>query len=215
MELRNAIRVERLMLPGPAGQLEGLLEHVPGAEPKLAAVVCHPHPLYGGTMHDKAVFRAAKAAVALKLPALRFNFRGVGQSQGAYDHGTGERDDARAALDYLGSRFPSLPVVMMGFSFGAWVGLAVGAADRRVAALVGLGLPIADLDFGFLPGVTKPKLVVQGTEDIYGPRDRMERFYASLAEPKQIHWVEGVDHFFTGRLESVQRAVTAFLEELL
>ena len=215
MEPRHTIRVERLTLKGPAGRLEALLEHVPGAQPKLAAVVCHPHPLYGGTMHNKVVFRAAKAAVALKLPTLRFNFSSVGHSQGAYDHGIGERDDVRAALDYLGGRFPSLPVVMMGFSFGAWVGLAVGAVDPHVTALVGLGLPVADLDFGFLPGVTKPKLIVQGAEDIYGPRDRMEQFYASLAEPKQIHWVEGVGHFFTGRLESVQGAVTGFLEQLL
>jgi alpha/beta superfamily hydrolase len=214
VEAKNTIRVERLLLPGPAGQLEALLEHVPGAQPALAALVCHPHPVYGGTMHNKVVFRAAKAAAALSLPTLRFNFRGVGKSEGVFDHGAGERDDARAALQFLGGRFPGLPIVMMGFSFGAWVGLAAGADDPGVTALVGLGVPAGSLDFGFLPGVTKPKLIVQGTEDVYGPRDRVEQLYASLSEPKRIHWVEGADHFFTGRLDSVQASVTRFLEEL-
>ena len=213
METRQSIRVERVFLPGPAGQLEAVLEHVPGSQPKFAASVCHPHPLYGGTMHNKVVFRAAKAALMAGLPTLRFNFRGVDKSEGTYDYGVGERDDVRAALDWLDRRFPGVPVVVMGFSFGAWTGLAVGAIDPRVPALAGLGLPVNDLDFGFLAGVTKPKLIVQGTEDIYAGRDRIEQLYNSLSEPKRIHWVEGADHFFTGRLEGVQKAITAFLHE--
>lgn len=166
-------------------------------------------------MHTKAVFRAAKAALSLKLPALRFNFRGAGKSEGAFGQGIGEREDARDALNVLSDRFPGLPVAMMGFSFGAWVGLAVGAADQRVAALVGLGVPVASYDMSYLAPVSKPKLIVQGTDDVYGPRHRILAFYETLAEPKQIHWVEGADHFFTGRLDEEQLAISAFLAQLL
>lgn len=210
----SATRIERLFVSGPGGRLEALLEWVPGVKASFAALVCHPHPVYGGTMHNKVVFRAAKAALGLGFPTLRFNFRGVGKSEGRFAQGVGERDDARAALEFLVSRFPGLPAVMVGFSFGSWVGLAVGAADPRVAALVGLGLPARSWDLGFLIPVTKPKLIVQGTEDVYGPRDRVERLYGALAEPKRIHWVEGADHFFTGRLDEVRAVVAGFFQEL-
>ena len=193
------------------GTLESLLEWDPGAKPRLAALVCHPHPLYGGTMHNKAVFRAAKAATQAGLPALRFNFRGVGKSTGGYSHGIGEAEDVRAALDYLAARFPAVPVCLIGFSFGASVGLRVGAADARVAVLVGMGVPVAVMDFDFLDGVLKPKLIVQGTLDHFGPRADVEALYGSLAEPKQIHWVQNADHFFTGKLEEVQQVIGDFL----
>ena len=181
----------------------------------MVALVCHPHPQFGGTLHNKVVFRAAKAATGLGLAALRFNFRGVGQSQGEYSHGVGERDDVRAALDYLLTRFADKPVCLMGFSFGAWVGLAVGARDPRVKSLVGLGLPTASEDLAFLRQATKPKLIVQGTQDVYGPRNQVEALFASLPEPKRIHWVEGADHFFSGKLDEVQAAVRVFLEQTL
>jgi len=163
-------------------------------------------------MHTKVVFRAAKAALSLGFPTLRFNFRGVGKSEGSFGHEAGERDDARAALDALSARYPKLPVVVMGFSFGSVVGLAVGAGDPRVSALVGLGVPAASADLGFLRGVTKPKLIVQGTEDVYGPPARVQELFDALAAPKQLRFVEGADHFFTGRLDEVQRAVRVFLE---
>ena len=166
-------------------------------------------------MHNKVVFHAAKAAVQLGLPCLRFNFRGVGNSEGAYAEGIGERNDARAALDYLEARFPKTPVCMMGFSFGAWVGLAVGAQDPRTIALVGLGVPAGMMDFSFLPGVRKPKLIVQGTRDIYGPRDQVEALFETLQKPKQLHWVEGADHFFAGHLDDAQTAVLDFLQKIL
>lgn len=207
-------RIERLFIPGPAGRLEALLEWIPDTQPRLATLVCHPHPLHGGTMHTKAVFRAAKAALTLGLPTLRFNFRGVGKSEGAFAQGIGEREDARAALDFLSGRFSGLPLVIMGFSFGSWVALSVGAADPRVVALVGLGVPAGSYDLAFLEPVTKPKLIVQGSEDVHGPRDRVMQLFDSLAEPKQIHWVEGADHFFTGRLDEEQRAIHDFLESL-
>lgn len=162
-------------------------------------------------MHNKVVFRAAKAALQSGIPALRFNFRGVGKSLGTYADGIGERADVRAALDYLQSRFPEAKLCLLGFSFGAWVGLAVGAVDPRVAALVGLGVPVGTSDMGFLREVSKPKLFVQGRLDEFGPADQMQTFYDSLAEPKQIHWVQGADHFFTGKLAEVQIAVREFL----
>lgn len=195
--------------------LEALLELDPGANPPLVTMVCHPHPAYGGTMHNKIVFHAAKAAIQLGLPTLRFNFRGVGISEGEFADGIGEQNDALAALDFLQTRYPNTPVCMMGFSFGAWVGLAVGAPDRRVIALVGLGLPIALLDFDFLHDVRKPKLIVQGTRDIYGPREQMDDLFKALQKPKSLHWVEGVDHFFSGRLNEVQTVVGDFLQEIV
>lgn len=162
-------------------------------------------------MHNKVVFRAAKAALMTGLPTLRFNFRGVGKSAGTFDNGEGEREDARAALDHLAAHFPGLPVCLMGFSFGSWVGLAVGATDPRVSTLVGLGVPVGSLDFAFLRDVRKPKLIVQGSRDEFGPVAPLAEFYASLAEPKQIHVVTGVDHFFTGKLDEVQQVLQGFL----
>jgi uncharacterized protein len=203
-----------LTIRGPAGELESLLEFDPDRKPLMTAVVCHPHPLYGGTMHNKVVFRAARAAREAGLPTLRFNFRGVGASHGAYDKGIGERDDVRAALDFLGARFPGLPVCLMGFSFGSWVGLRVGAEDERVAALIGLGLPMIDSDFGYLRGVTKPKLIVQGTRDQYGRREDVQAVFDMLSEPKQIHWVEGAEHFFAGRLEEIREVIHNFLSDI-
>ncbi|MGO9275157.1 MAG: alpha/beta hydrolase [Terriglobia bacterium] len=209
------MKLERVFIPGPVGKLESLVEWSTNqASSSLAALVCHPHPLYGGTMHTKVVYRAAKAALALGVPTLRFNFRGVGKSEGEYADGLGERDDLRAALDYLLARYSAASVCLMGFSFGAWVGLVVGAHYSRVAALVGLGVPAGSYDLSALQGVTKPKLIVQGTEDAYTPRDKLEAFFASLLEPKQLCWIEGADHFFSGHLDEVQSTVQEFLQEL-
>jgi hypothetical protein len=166
-------------------------------------------------MHNKVVFRAAKAACQVGLPALRFNFRGVGRSTGSFSHGTGEREDVTAALDYLRVRFPAVPVCLIGFSFGASVALRVGANDPRVVALVGLGVPVASTNMDFLRGVLKPKLIIQGTRDQFAPRAAVESFYGSLAEPKQIYWIQNGDHFFTGKLEEVQRTIREFLRSRL
>jgi uncharacterized protein len=208
-------RIERLFIPGPAGKLEALLDFDPQAVPRSAALVCHPHPLRGGTMHNKVVFRAAKAALDAGLPALRFNFRGVGQSEGKYAGGVGERDDVRAALEYLQERFPGTRACIIGFSFGAWVGLGVGEVDPRVDALIGLALPTSDLDFNYLRQVRKPKLIVQGTQDQFAPRAELEALFASMPEPKRLQWVEGADHLFTGKLDQVQPAVRNFLREVM
>jgi len=191
-----------------------VIEWNPQVTPRHVALVCHPHPLYGGTMHNKVVYRAAKAALLLGLPTLRFNFRGAGKSVGSFTGGEGEREDVRAVLGYLAAHFPGLPVYLMGFSFGSWVGLAVGATDPRVAALVGLGVPVNTLDFGFLREVRKPKLILQGTRDEFGPVVQVSDFYDSLVDPKQIHWVQGADHFFAGKLDEVQEVVQRFLSSV-
>ena len=191
------------------------MEWNPQVTPRHVALVCHPHPLYGGTMHNKVVYRAAQAALLSGLPALRFNFRGTGHSAGTFTGGLGEREDVRAALDYLAERFPGLPVCLMGFSFGSWVGLAVGATDPRVSTLVGLGTPVNMSSFDFLRDVRKPKLIVQGTRDEFGSVAQVTEFYSSLAEPKQIHWVQGADHFFAGKLDEVQDVLRQFLSPII
>ena len=191
--------------------MEALLEWNPQVTARRVALVCHPHPLYGGTMHNKVVFRAAKAALLAGLPTLRFNFRGAGHSVGTFTGGEGEQDDTRAALDYLAAHFPGLPVCLIGFSFGAWVGLAVGAPDMRVSTLVGMGVAVNMLNFDFLRDVRKPKLIIHGTRDEFGSVAQVSELYRSLAEPKLIHWVEGADHFFAGKLDEVQEVLRQFL----
>ncbi len=191
------------------------MEWNPQVTPRHVALVCHPHPLYGGTMHNKVVFRAAKATLLLGVPTLRFNFRGAGKSVGTFTGGDGEREDVRAALDYLAAHFPGLPVCLIGFSFGSWVGLAVGASDSRVSTLVGLGVPVDTYNFDFLRDVRKPKLILQGTRDEFGPVAQVSEFYDSLAEPKQIHWVQGAEHFFAGKLDEVQETLRQFLTPIV
>ena len=193
--------------------MEALLEWDPQVTPRRVALVCHPHPLFGGTMHNKVVFRAAKAAIQAGLPALRFNFRGVGASVGNFTGGEGEREDVRAALDFLAGRFPQLPICLAGFSFGAWVGLTVGATDPRVSTLVGLGVPVGTVSFDFLRDVRKPKLIIQGTRDEFGPEAQIAELFESLAEPKRLHWVQGADHFFAGKLDEVQQVVQEYLHD--
>jgi hypothetical protein len=208
-------KAERVFILGPAGRLEALLEYDPARAARATALACHPHPLFGGTMHNKVVYRAAKAAIIAGLPTLRFNFRGVGASEGEHADAAGEHDDVRAALDYLTSRFPALPVCLMGYSFGAAVGLAVGVDDPRASALVGLGIPAGIWDLKFLQGIAKPTLIVQGTRDLFGPRDALEPVFAALTGPKQLHWIEGADHGFSARLDELQEAVRAFLTEIV
>ncbi|HET9179034.1 MAG TPA: alpha/beta family hydrolase [Terriglobia bacterium] len=210
-----ATKIQRLSIPGSAGNLEALLELNPEWIPRQLAIVCHPHPLYGGSMHNKVVFRAAKAAINMGVPALRFNFRGVGHSEGEHAGGIGEREDARAALDYLTGRFPRVPVLMMGFSFGSVVALFVGSADLRVNSLAGIGLPINSSDFSFLREVRKPKLIVQGAQDQFGSREKVAQLYSSLQEPKRLRFVEGADHFLTGKLQDLQVEIEEFLQGIL
>lgn len=196
---------------GPAGQLEAILWTTEKADPPLAAVVCHPHPLFGGTMHNKVVYQTAKALHRSGLPVLRFNFRGAGQSEGGHDKGHGEQDDVRAALNYLAEQFPAKPILLAGFSFGAWVGLRVGCQDPRVTKLIGLGIPVDNSDLTYLRACAKPKLILQGADDPFGSRANVEALFAEMPEPKQLVIVEGAEHFFAGKLDQVAAAITSWL----
>ena len=200
-------------LNGPAGKLEALLWTVPNPNPPMTALVCHPHPLFGGTMHNKVVYQTAKALHNRGLPVLRFNFRGAGASEGAHDRGIGERDDVRVALDYLAAAFPATPILLAGFSFGSVVGLRVGCADERVVELVGLGLPVDDSNLSYLQECAKPKLILQGGYDQYGSRANIEAFFETLPEPKRLVIVNGADHFFTGQLAKVAAEIDVWFDE--
>ena len=192
-------------------ELEAMLWEPKRESPRAAALMCHPHPLYGGTMNNRVIYRAAKGAAEAGLAALRFNFRGVGASSGAYDKGIGERKDTAALVDWLEQRYPSLPLALVGFSFGAWVGLQVSCQDPRIQALVGLGLPLKTYDFDFLIGNTKPTLFITGTRDEFCPRDQMELLARRLPRTSDARWVEGADHFFTRQADQVQSLVKEFL----
>src|SRR2546430_5667680 len=178
-------------LKGPAGRLEAILwRPLSTAPPSLAALICHPHPLFGGTMHNKVVYQAAKSLDALRLPVLRFNFRGAGLSEGAHDRGRGEQTDVQAALDFLAAEFPGLPLLLAGFSFGCWVGLRVGCEDRRVSELVGLGTPVNNSDFSYLRTCRKPTLFVHGSKDEHGDVGKLKALVASLPGEHQLVVVE-------------------------
>ena len=209
---------QQVTIRGSAGRLEGLL-WIPklSDEIELAAVVCHPHPLYQGTMHNKVVYQTAKTLDSLGIPALRFNFRGVGASEGHYDHGHGEEDDVRAALDYLEAQFPGARLLVAGFSFGVWVGLRRGCSDPRVLELIGLGLPIDDrkLDFGYLRRCEKAKLLIQGESDQYGGKPHFERFVQSFnheaATATRVVFIPAADHFFSGHLDEMAAALRSWM----
>ena len=200
-------------LAGPAGRLESILWSPSDGSPRMAALVCHPHPLFGGTMHNKVVYQAAKSLDALGLPVLRFNFRGTGLSEGKHDRGEGERGDVRAGLDFLAAEFPNVPILVAGFSFGCWVGLRVGCEDARVISLIGLGAPVNNADFSYLAKCAKPKLFVLGANDIYGAPDKLKSVVTAAAGENKIVIVEDADHFFVGKLDQVDRAITAWLTE--
>ena len=193
-------------LRGSAGHLEALL-NVGDANAAYAALICHPHPPSGGTMHTRVVYQTMKAFGHFGVPVLRFNFRGTGLSEGAYTNGPGEIEDAQAAMDWLHSNF-GLPILLAGFSFGANIGFRAGCGDARVHGLIGLGMPLQaggrSYSYEFLHRCTAPKLFVTGAEDPFAPRPMMERIFAEAPEPKEMHWIDGAEHFFMGVPESPQ-----------
>lgn len=210
--------IRSFFLNGPAGQLEALLNA--GAENAThAALVCHPHPVYGGTLHNKVVFHTMKALNGFGFPVLRFNFRGAGLSQGEHSHGIGEVDDVRVALDWLEHEYRQ-PIIFAGFSFGAAVGLRTACPDPRVQALIALGTPVAPIDdrrydYGFLGDCSKPKLFLSGARDQFAPRTKLEAMLASVADPKKLVLIDGADHFFEGRLREVRETIEKWVKELL
>lgn len=220
-------------IKGPAGRLEALLDDpacecrlapvrpdtgAPGgagepadSQPQVAVVLAHPLPTGGGTMHNKVVYQAAKGLCRTGAAVLRFNFRGVGTSDGAFDDGPGEMADYRAALDFMAARFPKAEIWAAGFSFGAWIAMTVGAADDRVTTLIGIAPPVDQYDFSAVLHSLKPKFFIQGDRDDICPYQAMREFYARVPGPKELVTIDGADHFFDGKTSEVADAVEGLL----
>lgn len=208
------IRVLSLDVPGSAGPLEGLLNVNAEVDVRAIAVIAHPLPTAGGTMHTKAVFHAAKAMAKIGCPVLRFNFRGVGRSAGTFDDGRGETEDYLAALDFMTSKYPDIGHVWAaGMSFGAWVAMTAGAADGRVTTLIGIAPPVTKYDFSAVVAAAKPTFLIHGEEDEIIPVKEMRKFYGRLSEPKELVVIDAADHLFDGRVTEVGDAIEDLLQD--
>ncbi len=203
-----ARRIESLFLAGPAGRLEALLEE-PEEGLRAVALVCHPHPQHGGTMHNKVVFRVARGLRRSGAVTLRFNYRGVNLSEGTYAHGEGELEDARAALDHLRGRYPGLLVILAGFSFGSRIVLRLGCSGEPPERIIAVGFPTVYRDRAYLEGCTVPRIFVQSTHDQYGPVAELEPLVAMLPEPKRLVLIEAQDHFFAGALQKLEDEIAS------
>jgi uncharacterized protein len=200
-------RIESFFIAGAAGKLEALLEEPEDAAPVEAALVCHPHPQHGGTMHNKVVYRLARGLRKSGCVVLRFNYRGVNLSEGEYDHNYGETDDGRAALHELQRRYSDLPLLAGGFSFGSRIVTRIANEDRAIGRLILVGFPLNYPDREHVYQIRVPKYFVQSTNDEFGPRPEFAAFYESVPEPKHLDWIEAADHFFKGGLETYERAI--------
>lgn len=199
-------------IAGPAGPLECLLDE-PEAAPRAVAVLGHPHPLHGGTMHTKALYQAAKAMPRIGVAALRFNFRGVGRSGGVFDAGPGEREDFLAAVSFVSERFPDIPIWAAGMSFGSWIAMTAGAANPRVSLLLGIAPPVDRYDFDALRTCTLPKFIIHGESDELISIKEIRKFYAQLPEPKELVTIEDANHLFEGKTSLVGEAVEDLLAD--
>jgi uncharacterized protein len=202
------------MIPAESVQLEANLRETQNA-PVGVAVICHPHPVYGGTMDNRIVFHAAKAVSKSGFAALRFNFRGAGLSTGQFDQGIGEKEDVTAAIRWIENKFPALPVVLVGYSFGAWVGLQVGCTERSVKAMIGVAAPLALYEFEFLAGNSKPTLYIAATRDEFCSQENLARFECRLPSTSSLSRIEGADHFFSDQIEIVENLIADFLQRLV
>lgn len=203
-------KIESLAIDGPAGKLEALLEEPEDAVPVEVCLVCHPHPLFGGTMHNKVVYRIARAMRRAGAVVLRFNFRGVGMSEGVHDQGHGEIEDARAALGVLRGRYPELPYSMAGFSFGSRIIMKLGCSfDPPPVRLIAAGFPTTRGRFDYLAHCGIPKYFVHSTIDEHGPKPDLEAAFQWFAEPKQLEFIEAGDHFFAGALDQLEEKILA------
>ena len=211
-QAKEGIVEEHVMFPAGAITLEGLFA-TPVQTPTIGAVVCHPHPLYGGEMRNNVVAALVDALQKADMATLRFNFRGVGRSGGSHGEGEAELEDVKAAVSYLLSRQPVQTVVVAGYSFGSMVGLQAGATDPRVHKLIGVAFPLGFRDPSFLLGVTKPKLLISGDHDNYSPIPALQNLLAQLPDPKQLVVVTGADHFFLGQEGEIAKAAVEFLKK--
>jgi alpha/beta superfamily hydrolase len=204
-------RLVPLELQGPAGRIEALLQDREGTEPAFVAVVCHPHPLYGGTMHNKVTHRVATTLFALGAVVVRFNFRGVGRSEGVHDRGRGELEDSLVVLDWLRRRHPAAAAWSAGFSFGSWVASRLAASDAAVERLVLVAPPVHTQTFEEMRVANVRKLVVQGTADEVCRPENLARVFPTWAEPKRLELVEGASHFFDRKLAELGGALERVL----
>jgi hypothetical protein len=210
----NDIRVIAVDIPGPAGTLEGLINAQPGVEPRAIALLAHPLPTAGGTMHTKALFHAGKALARINVPVLRFNFRGVGRSAGSFADGPGEQDDFRAALDFMAKRYPEVTRIWCGgMSFGSWVAMTVGAEDSRVTALIGIACPVNKYDYSVVASSGKPVFLIHGERDELIPHKEIRKFYGALPEPKELVIIDAADHLFDGKASEVGDAIEDLLQD--
>ncbi len=200
-------RIESLFIDGPAGKLEALIEEPEDQTPRQAAIVCHPHPQHGGTMHNKVVYRIARGMRRAGAAVLRFNYRGVNMSEGSYDNGVGEAEDARSALAFLRSRYPALPFSLAGFSFGSRIVLQVGCEISGASRLIAVGFPAGSPDSRQLGHCEVPRIFIQSTQDEFCQIACMESYFAGLPGPKQLTWVGARDHFFLGALDKFEEEV--------
>lgn len=195
-----------------AGRLEAIYREL--QDPAGIAVVCHPHPLGGGSLHNKVVFRAARGLEAANVATLRFNFRGVGASGGKHDEGDGEVDDVNAAIEWAKKKHPGKKLFVGGFSFGAWVSTRAACERPDVDAIFLLGTPVNKYDFGYLRSCEKPKLFVHGTQDEHGDVGKLEKLIPTVRNAESVI-ITGADHFFTKQLDALEETIRAWAEELL
>ncbi len=204
-----------LFIPASHGKLEAILKE-PIGEPKGVALVCHPHPLGQGTMHNKVVFRTAAGLIDAGLVTLKFNFRGVGASTGTHDNGIGEKQDVRDALDFLSENYPEQPITLAGFSFGSRVGTEVGLHDERIVRLISIGTPVDKYkDYDYLLELRKPILFVHGDQDEFGKLENVKKLVAKVAENTDATLVsfENCGHFFDHHLNELREAVCNWTKE--
>jgi len=205
-----------LFIPGPAGRLEAVLWPAPDKQaPRAAAVMCHPHPLFGGTLKNNVVFRAARGLNQAGLAVLRFNFRGVERSEGVHDGQGGEVEDLGAALDWLAAQHPGLPLWAGGFSFGARTAAERATRDARIQRVVLVALPVRKFDCSFLREVTQPGYVLMAGEDEYGTLPELRERFPEAARTLELDEVPGVGHFFEGQTQEVTRRVQHWAERQL
>jgi len=192
------MREEKVLIPSSAIRLEGLLSNQEALHLKGGVILCHPHPQYGGDMYNPVIAIAVEAASQEGFATLRFNFRGVGESEGSYEEGIGEREDVKAAIDYFYSKLKvsNPPLILLGYSFGAWAGLPVAVEDGRIKGIVGIALPLEIYGFKFMERCKKRKLFIVGSRDLFCPTPVLEAWFRHLEEPKSLAIIPEADHFF-------------------
>ena len=212
--MNSDIRVVNVDIPGPAGVLEGLINLPAGTTPRAVAVLAHPLPTGGGTMHTKGLYHAAKGLARIGVPVLRFNFRGVGRSPGMFSGGPGEQDDYRAALAFMSQRYPETSHIWCGgMSFGSWVSMTVGAEAPAASVLLGIACPVANYDYSAVITAGKAAFLIHGERDEIAPLRNIRKFYSQLHEPKELVVIDGADHLFDGKVSEVGDAIEDLLQD--